>query len=44
DKLGNLIRTIAIGATDTAPIGITTDGKYLWWIGSVNGIVVQWAK
>ena len=41
---GEVIRTINIGAIDTAPFGITTDEKYLWWVGKTNTLIVQMDK
>ena len=38
------VRSFAVAAIDTIPRGITTDGKYLWWIGATNKIIVQMDK
>ena len=43
DKLGNLIRTINVAAI-ARPFGITTDGKYLWWMGGLAGNIYQLDK
>ncbi len=39
-----LIKTIVVVTIDITPPGITTDGKYLWWVGSQHDSIYMMDK